>query len=157
MNDPQYRHPVLRMLVENEETVAELYRIYADKFPRRRDFWNDLAHEEIQHSLWIQNLSAETGLCFEIKEDRFTADMFQVSQDYLKERLARAKNEKMALKEALTTALDIETGLLERGYFEVFEGDTPELTRVLNALAAETERHTNKIRKELGRKRWGFF
>jgi rubrerythrin len=47
--------------------------------------------------------------------------------------------------------------MFERGYFEVFEGDDPELRKVLNQLATETERHTGSLRNALAKKRWKLF
>ena len=83
--------------------------------------------------------------------------MFQISFDYLEDKLAQAKDENLSHKEALSAALDIETGMFERGYFEVFEGDDPELRKVLNQLATETERHTGSLRNALAKKRWKLF
>ena len=151
------KYRILQLLAENEEAIARLYRAYAEKFPRYQDFWSDLAQEEIQHSHWIQKLSSMIDYSVEIKEDKFDMKVFQISSDYLDEKLDQAKNEKISFKDALSIALDIETGMLERGYFKVFEGDSQELKKIFHALATATEKHTNKIREVLGKKRRRFF
>ena len=157
MSPAQKKKSILLLMAENEEAVANLYRTYAEKFPRHRDFWSELANEETHHLQLIQNLAARSNPSVEINEDRFDMNVFQVSLEYLEDKLTQAVNEKISVKEALSTALDIETGMLERGYFEVFEGDSPEFKRTLQTLAGATEKHTNKIRKEIGKKRWIFF
>ena len=157
MDTAQKKQKILELLVENEEAVARLYLAYAEKFPRQKDFWNTLAKEEIQHSRWIQKLSSGIRAPVQIKEDRFDEAVFQISFDYLEDKLAQAKDENLSHKDALSTALDIETGMFERGYFEVFEGDDPELRKVLNQLATETERHTGSLRNALAKKRWKLF
>jgi hypothetical protein len=156
--DAAIQHEVLlQRLAQNEESIAELYRIFADKFPRHRDFWAGLAGEEIQHARWIHKLAAREGSSVAIDATRFDDNVFAVAVQYLKETVQRAKVAKQTLKEALTVSLDIETGMLERGYFTVFKGDARELIEILEHLRSETEKHTDKIRKELARKRWLFF
>ena len=156
MNPVQKKKSILELMAENEEAVARLYQAYAERFPRHRDFWHELVNEEIHHLRLIQHLPASNDLSVKIDENRFDLNIFQVSLDYLEKKLIEAVNRKISIKDALSTALDIETGMLERGYFEVFVGDSQEFKKTLQALAAATEKHTNKIRKELDKKRWIF-
>ena len=151
------KQKILDLLAENEEAVARLYRAYAEKFPKQKDFWNDLFKEEIQHSRWIKKLSTGTHPPAQVKEDRFDEAVFKISFDYLEEKLAQATDDDLSHNDALAIALDIETGMFERGYFEVFEGDDPALKKVLNLLAKETKAHTDALRNALEKKRWKLF
>ena len=157
MDSGEKKYQILQLLAENEEAIARLYRAYAEKFPRHRDFWSDLAQEEIQHSRWIQKFSSMSDYSVEIKEDKFDLKVFQISSEYLEEKLDQAKNEKISFQDALSIALDIETGMLERGYFKVFEGNSLEFKKIFHALTSATEKHTNKIREVLAKKRRRFF
>lgn len=157
MDTSEKNYRILNLLAENEEAVARLYRAYAKKFPRYEAFWTTLAKEEIKHSLWIQKLSARTHPPIHINENRFDEAVFRISLDYLEDKLIQANNDDLSHKEALTNALDIETGMFERGYFNVFEGDDPALIKVLKGLAAETEKHTDSIRNAMAKKRWKRF
>jgi len=148
---------LLQRLAQNEESIAELYSIFADKFPRHRDFWSGLAGEEIQHARWIHKLGARQGSSVTIDATRFDDNVFAISVQYLEETIKTAKETKQTFKEALTVSLDIETGMLERGYFTAFKGDDSELIEILEHLRSKTEKHTNKIRKELSKKRWFLF
>jgi len=157
MDTDSKKQKILELLAENEVAIARLYQAYAKRFPRQRAFWDTLAKEEVQHYQWIQELSTGTHAPVQIKEDRFDVAVFQISFDYLEEKLAQAEYEDLSHKEAVAIALDIETGMFERGYFKVFEGDDPELKRVLDLLAKETREHTDSLRDALTRKRWKFF
>ena len=41
---------VLRMLMDNETSMSELYMLFMKKFPRTRDFWKRLVIEEKAHA-----------------------------------------------------------------------------------------------------------
>ena len=147
MENTSKKQKILDLLAENEEAVARLYRAYAEKFPKQKDFWNALFKEEIQHARWIKKLSTGTHPPAQIKEDRFDEAVFKISFDYLKEKLAQAMDDDLSHKDALAIALDIETGMFERGYFNVFEGDDPALIRVLKELAVRPK--NTLIRSEM--------
>jgi len=53
----------------------------------------------------------------------------------------------ISLIKALSIARDIESGLIEKKFFEVFEGDPIELKHVLLNLVAATREHYNRIEK----------
>lgn len=148
---------ILEMLAENEEAVAALYRAYAEKFPQHHDFWTQLADEEIYHSRLVQKMWKAGSDTVSIREDRFDISLLQISLAYLEEKLKQAKNEPISIGNALSIALDIETGMLERGFFTVFEGTSAQFKRTMQVLATATEKHTNVIRQELARKRRTLF
>ena len=47
---------ILESLAKNEESIAELYGIYAGKFPQYKEFWLGLVKEETAHAGWIRQL-----------------------------------------------------------------------------------------------------
>ena len=139
---------VIEMLARNEEAISRLYTAYADKFPDYKDFWSDLANEEIGHSNWLRGLSPqirEDSIYF--NEGRFKPGAIQTFLNYLERELAKAREQKMLLVNALSTALYIEEALIERKYFEVIEGDSAGMKHILLDLAAATENHIDRVRK----------
>jgi hypothetical protein len=50
---------VLEILVKNEESIAELYRVYASRFNEYRIFWNRMAKEELGHAAIIRKCISE--------------------------------------------------------------------------------------------------
>ena len=157
MDNEQENNGILKMMVDNETAIAELYRIYAQQHKKHQKFWNDLAREEIQHARLIEKLSKREDVSISQTNDRFTPEVFRISFQYLEEKREQAAKETLSFKEALSIALDIETGMLERGYLNVFEGDSQEFQMMLKTLDIETQEHCNRIRKLLARKNWSFF
>ncbi len=86
---------VIEMLARNEEALSRLYRAYADKFPDYKDFWSDLADEEIEHSNWLRGLSPkiqEDSIYF--NEGRFKPGAIQTFLNYLERELAEPGNKR---------------------------------------------------------------
>jgi hypothetical protein len=148
---------IINMLKRNEIAIAELYGTYGRKYPKKQKFWKSLSNEEIQHARLIEKLSKRKDLKIADAANRFSTEVFKISFQYLEEKKHQAEEQALSLKEALTISLDIETGMLERGYFKVFEGDSPEFQNTLKALDAATQKHCNKIRDLLASKNWSFF
>jgi hypothetical protein len=60
---------------------------------------------------------------------------------FLNDRIIQANGGEIGPEAAISLAMDIERSLIERKYFEIVEGMTPEMKKVIKALADETERH----------------
>ena len=60
-----------------------------------------------------------------------------------------AKTEEMAIADALTIALELETNMIERNYFKLFHGDSDELKTIFQNLESDTQQHTNRVRNTL--------
>ncbi len=144
---------VINLLIECEKSVAELYRIYADKFQEYSDFWMSLSKEELEHARWLMQLKEkieEGGVYF--NEKRFTEEAINKSLGYIKEQISEAKGELLLIK-ALSVAYYLEISLIENKYFEVFEGDSIELKNTLMKLSKETKIHQSKIKGFLEKER----
>lgn len=141
----------VEMLIKNEETASVLYKVYAERFQEERDFWNSLAEEEKTHASWIEKFYNDNKNLVSFNDQRFKPELFNISLDYMSEKLNEANSEdsEITLKDALSIALGLETGMIERGYFEVFETDSPELKKTLQSLSDATLRHTEKIREKV--------
>lgn len=139
---------VIELLAEHEKAISRLYKEYARKFPEQKDFWTKIAEEEIEHASWIFKLCshAEKGSLY-FKEGRFKTGAIETSLEYLKSQIAEAQNNKISAKNALSVARDLESGLIEKKFFEVFEPDCQEIKQVLLDLAAATREHHNRIEK----------
>jgi len=139
---------IIELLAEHEKEISRLYKEYARKFPEKKDFWSKIAGEEIGHASWIFKLrsQAEEGSLY-FKEGRFKMEAIKTSLEYLKSQIAKAQNNKISAKNALSVARDIENGLIEKKFFEVFEPDCREIKQVLLDLAAATREHSNRIER----------
>jgi len=139
---------IIELLAEHEKAISQLYKEYARKFPEQKDFWSRIAEEEIEHASWIFKLrsQAEEGSLY-FKEGRFKTEAIETSLEYVKSQIAEAQNKKISAKNALSVARDLESGLIEKRFFEVFEPDCREIKQVLLDLAAATREHYNRIEK----------
>ena len=61
----------------------------------------------------------------------------------------RAVNEKISLKKALSIALDIESSILERKFFKVFQSNEKVIKDTLEYLKNITKKHYKVVKKEL--------
>ena len=149
MNEKEYQLAIVDHMVKNENKLSELYAKYAHAFPTRKEFWNDIAREEVSHGAWINTIKKriEEGVVT-FSSDRFNADSLNdfyecVQQEELK------LNENMPLIDALSASGRIENMLIEKSFFSVFSGDVPELEILLLALEYSTKNHREIISKAL--------
>lgn len=113
-----------------------------------------MSAEEIGHANWVQRLHSkikEGSVYF--KEDIFNKEAIKTSLRYLNNQLSKAQMQEMSLMKALSIARDFESSLIEKKFFEVFEGDSAELKQILLNLAAATKDHYDRIQRAWNRNR----
>jgi hypothetical protein len=149
---------MLGKLAENETALARLYNTYSELFPKKRRFWTSLANEENGHAQMIKQ-AAETALdSAETRDLNLDVEIIQISLDYIADKQLQAENGDINSKEAVKVALEIETGILERGSFDFLAGrQVPDFDELFAELVTDTRQHSEKIRAELNKKRWGIF
>jgi rubrerythrin len=137
-------------LVEIEETLFRIYKVFAERFPAHRDMWSRMAEEEEGHAKWIRHLYAkvEHG-SVRLGEDHFRAEGIQTFLDYANQRLGEAQTEKLPFLHALDMALDLESGLLEREFFRIFDADSEAMQQAFEDMQRQIRDHTERLRKAL--------
>ena len=141
---------VIGKLATNEESIARLYRRYADAFPTLREFWSSLASEEVGHASCIRSLGRQIGTpSLFMDENRFNAAAIQTFTDYLNGELSRLNKEEIPVIEALSVTLYIEQSLIESRFLELFRADSAELQYTLAKLRDETLAHRNRAKETL--------
>lgn len=148
MQTSEYQIELVKALQKNEELMCDLYKIYAEKFPDYEEFWVHIAHDELAHAEWINNLLAEieTELLF-INENRFQLEPIKSFSEFVTDNIKRAKTEELKLINALSISLDVENGLIEKKFFEIYETDSTKLKHILSALKNATELHIQIVKK----------
>jgi rubrerythrin len=141
---------LIARLEENERLIARLYSAYAEHFEEYRAFWSDLAEEEKKHASMLLNLLHQVREgALRLRDDRFDETSIQMQCDYVKALVSKARTETLSLEDALGQALAIEHDLRERHFFRVFEGDSPELALILDALESSTNEHRKRLLEEI--------
>jgi hypothetical protein len=79
--------------------------------------------------------------------NRFPIEAISHSIDYLSQLIGQADRVSLTPIKALSAALDIERGLLENRYFEVFASDSTEIRRILGLLAQGVAAHVERVHR----------
>jgi hypothetical protein len=147
MNERNYRFELTIELMQRlEDSVAQLYEIYARKFPDYANFWMTLALQENMHADLIRGLGAMVSSgTIAFKEDRFSIEQLQQAFDNLQHELQIARQTDYSLSKATAIALNLEESLIEKSFFEIFESDSQEMKDVFADLARDTQEHIKKL------------
>ncbi|KKQ77273.1 MAG: hypothetical protein US98_C0008G0010 [Parcubacteria group bacterium GW2011_GWC1_38_6] len=159
MDTKEYQENIISLLANHEMALSDLYELYCDKSSEYRLFWLDISREEIIHARWIYQLEESIRKGFvHFNEERFKAELIQSNIDFIKKEMEKAQKEDISDMGALAMAYYLEDALLEKKFFEIFEGDSVEFKNVLKNLARATEEHRERIKETLKkeRKKHGF-
>ncbi len=137
----------LGVLIACEESLGQLYRLFAEQSPELCDFWHKLATEEQAHASWLRNLVSHLRKqTVSFQDNRFQPDNFRTFFTYLQERVNDVRTNTLSNFAALSIAVDCEGTVVEKNFFEVWEGDTPEMRRLLNALTEASKTHLQTVK-----------
>lgn len=130
----------------HERAIGDLYAAYALRFPEHGEFWKRLSAEEYAHAEWARKISAhvEEGT-IEIVPGRFRNKAIESSVKYLHEWTDEAKNREIKLIYALSVANDIESALIDRKFYEIYETDSDDMIAILQNLIESSRAHREKV------------
>lgn len=146
MNITTTQKKTLEGLIRFERDIRNLYKLYAEIMPHKRDFWITLANEENEHANWLIALKGqiETG-CVTCREDRFNIQGIEKALAFIMRQRILAGKPGFDFMRALSTALDIEKLILEKKFYECYDSDCQEIRKILRDLRNDTENHVNRI------------
>lgn len=146
----EYQNNIIEALAKNEEVLCELYELYGKKLPRYKQFWLQLSLEEMGHAAWIHKLrdKVKDGSAY-FTEGRFNIEAIQSYSMGVKKEIAEISFKQPLLISAMSNTYYFEMSLLERKYFEIFEGDSAELKHLLMNLADATKNHKERVSTQL--------
>ncbi len=143
----------IALLEDNELLIGQLYRQFAARLPRQVRLWAGLAAEEMRHAWMLKTVRPRISASLGARRDspRFDVDSLATFRDFMKGLLYGTLEKDLSAEGALKTALYIQWSLQEQEVFRSAEGDPCELRTVLEALAAGTASHAEKLLKALKR------
>ncbi len=143
-------HEAMVLLAETEARLGEIYRAYAGLYAEDAAFYAKLAKDEQVHARWVRSLIPRVaqGL-ITFREGRFLPEMFTAFRDYMVRRLQEAQTAPPSRLDALAIAVDAESTLIERNFYEVFASDDPEAAHTLRILSHSADAH-----QRITRERW---
>ncbi|MEW6602870.1 MAG: hypothetical protein AB1499_17995 [Nitrospirota bacterium] len=148
---PLYRDMELINFIKNcravEETVASIYRTFADLFPEYRAFWDDLYRDELEHSFWLAETTNAEAIDLLPSEDMLPSiDAIERTLAFARSKSQYIKTNPVTFEEALRMALLMEESMVETFTNElaanIFASDYESLNQKI--IVAE-KRHINKI------------
>ncbi len=143
-----YQSKIIELLIQQELLIAELYRFFSILYPGTRDFWNDLAREEMEHATWIEyffNKTQSSEIVFREEQLKtYTADSFV---KYLQDNISKVKERAPTQQAAFALAMNIENSLLVRKIFDRFESSDKELEMLIRKLQEGLTEHRKRIEK----------
>jgi hypothetical protein len=137
---------IVEMLANHELALKQLYQTYALRFPQFKDLWLKLVADEQHHADWLNSLLAKTGPANPLAPccwPRPTA--IESSLKYIQGEILRARRPEVTSMGALSIARDLESSLLEKEFFKVAQGASPEVREVLGRLVTGTKGHREAI------------
>ena len=140
------RPTILDLFEQNELNISRLYRLYSQRLGEKKDFWEQISREEIQHALDIRNSYKGKEDIF--KESSFSRGTIKYVSDFVLESVEKAQKGEFTHAEALESALRIEQSFLEKKCFDIFIPNNKKVQEVLKKLNKETEEHIKRLQVE---------
>lgn len=138
-------------LAENELKLEELYRQYAENLPELKDFWSHISGDEMHHFKILKEFQQkEKNSDIFIDRKRFQPEAVKLVREFVEDKISEAKKTPTpSAKDSLIVAEDIETSLLEKNIFEIFESDSADLKVTLETLEKETREHLRLVKEKI--------
>ncbi len=145
----------IRKIMEHEEALQILYSCFASAFPKYREFWEQIAQEELRHKQMTLVLDQKTKTGeFGFRRPDYLYSNLVDSIQFVTNIIQRVETKGITMREALATAVKAESNMLESKYMEVIHEDSESAKRILGILRQDTESHLKKIKKEAGKFKW---
>ena len=142
---------ILMKMHELEQSLAEMYALFMEKFPAHKNLWTILVKEELEHADAVQKLYKLTykkDASFSEGSTRLSA--IEAILEYVKKTCEIARRDGMAAEQALELSRDVEKSLIAKNIFDHFKVRL-EYTSLLNHLRACSERHAQLVQAEINR------
>lgn len=142
---------LMELLGEHEEALSDLYRAYARSFPEYREFWLQLAGDELHHASWLAKIVEEIRadiVALEIERPTIPAVTQSISM--IVDEVTKACEEGVSLRHALNISIGIEDAMIEECFFELlnhYYEDNQKLPE--NLLRGSTVKHSKVLKNTL--------
>ena len=136
------------LLISLELTIAQIYRSFAEQFPRQAAFWYTLVKEEREHADWLIQLkvAVEDGLAG-IAANPYDEQTLIATRQHLDAVLARARARGYTAEEAIAIALEIEASILENQFYAVIDEQNQQLHNIYTKLSTDTASHFTRLQE----------
>jgi rubrerythrin len=107
-------HKIVRGCIEMERQVASIYSTFMQFFPEEKSFWDDIAHDELDHASWLSNVNFFEMIDLLPSKDLLpTIETIENSLKYVQHKSKELKSSTLSLENALQLALRLEESMVE--------------------------------------------
>ena len=143
-----YQERLLELLEQLELDMSNLYKLFAEKFPKYADLWATLSEQEILHAKWVKELSdmaKDEKVVFDEKVTR-TYTVKKVLE-MIQDTYAKTQANKISLIAALSICRDFEQSILEKEFYNYFITKDPDARVLISQIRTETLDHQTSVKK----------
>lgn len=143
----EYQKTIIELLGQLELEMANLYKLFADKFPRYRYMWIAMSQKEIDHADKLKklySLAKENRVVFDEKLTK-TYTVKKVL-DVIKDVHAKSEANKLTLMNALSHSRDLEESIIEKAFYNYFVGRDPDAKILIDGIKNETHEHQSELK-----------
>ena len=143
----EYQETILQLLCQLELDVSNLYKLFAEKFPKYKELWNTLSQQEIEHAdrvKMLYDLAKENRVFFDEKLTR-TYTVKRVLE-IIKETHAKTVAGQVNIMNALSISRDLEQSIIEKEFYNYFAGKDSDTTMLINSIKKDTLEHQSMVK-----------
>lgn len=136
---------------ELEQSLAEMYALFLEKFPEHTTLWTVLVKEELEHADAVKKLyrlTYQKDAAFSEGSTRLAA--IEAIIDYVRNTTEIARQERMSAYQALELSRDLEKSMIAKNIFQHFKVRM-EHANLLTYLRDSSEQHARLVQEEIDR------
>ncbi|MEN6319325.1 MAG: hypothetical protein ABFD82_11290 [Syntrophaceae bacterium] len=142
-----YQERIIELLGQLELDMSNLYKLFADKFPKHKDLWLMMSQQEIVHAEHVKKLySFAQGNKIIFDEKMTKTYTVKKVLEVIKDVHTKAETNKLTLLNALSMSRDLEESLIEKKFFDYFIETDPETKILINRIKEDTLEHHSKLK-----------
>ncbi len=140
---------LVELFVKQEFLISKLYKLFSFRYPEYKNFWTEMAAEEHLHASWIKRLTERDPTDkFKFTQGELRLSTLVSSIESIEGLINGVKNNKeFSISQAVSLALHLEKALWEKNVFQCFDGDSDDVSKILDSLNVEQVIHIRKIEK----------
>jgi hypothetical protein len=136
---------IIELLIENEQLVCELYKQFAKKFPKNKDFWEGIASDETKHIAFLKD-TLNRNITF--NEKSMSRSHIKNMISHLETLLIKAvKSSEFSQIDAVNEALNIENSMVEMKFFEPFRQHDGSMDERISIVEKDTRSHYERLKE----------
>jgi hypothetical protein len=144
---------IATLFVDLEKSLETLYDTCSNYFTHDIDLWTNLSRDEKEHARLAQILLiAAKNSQIRFDDGLMRLYMLNAALDHIAAIKEAVIEEKINGLSTLKMALDLETSLVEKGLFQNYKSNNPNVVKTLKRIERETLLHSEMINKTISAK-----